>query len=142
MITAEKSINIDAPIEKVFDVVSDFESYPSFQPEFESAKVIKRTAKAATVAFTMNLIQRMNYTLKFNLKGPTSIVWEFVEGDSLFKDNSGEWRLKSLGPKSTRAAYRICVELSLWIPASIVQSLLDEQLPKMLERFKAKIEKQ
>lgn len=140
MITAEKSIDIDAPIERVFEVVSDFADYPSFQPEVEAAKVIKKTAKTATVAFTMNLLQRVNYTLKFNLKGPTSIVWEFVEGDSLFKDNSGEWRLKKLDTKSTNVTYKISVDLSLWIPSFIVQSLLDEQLPKMLERFKTKIE--
>jgi len=140
VITAEKATVINAPIADVFAVIADFESYPEFQEEIESVEIVKETAKSATVAFEMNLMQRVSYTLKFNLKKPSSITWTFVEGDSMLKDNNGSWTITELEPGVVDVTYKINVEFSLWLPSSIVESLLGDHLPKMLKKFKERIE--
>jgi len=140
MPSAEQSIAVNAPIEKVFEMITDFETYPDFQPEIVSAETLKKSTTSAEVAFSMNMIQKVDYILKFKLKKPKSITWEFVEGDSILKDNSGSWKLESLEPNLTDVTYKMNVELNMWLPTSVIDSLLADHIPKMLERFKERAE--
>ncbi|MBT3181355.1 MAG: hypothetical protein HN337_02465 [Deltaproteobacteria bacterium] len=140
MVTAEKSIAIEAPIKKIFDVIADFKSYEEFLPEIESSEVKKETTKVKTVAFRMNLMQTINYTLDFALIKPNKITWKYVEGDEILKDNSGSWGLTELEPGIVDVNYKINVDFNIWLPSSVVESLLNDHLPKMLNHFKVRVE--
>lgn len=140
MVTAEKSIAIKAPVKKIHQVITDFTSYPTFLEEIERAEVIKKSASSATAAFTMNMMQRIDYTLKFDLKKKDEIPWSLVEGDSLLKDNSGFWKIEEMEPGICDLTYHVNVDFNVWLPGSVVESLLNDHLPKMLEKFKERAE--
>jgi ribosome-associated toxin RatA of RatAB toxin-antitoxin module len=140
MISAEHTIEIDAKPEDAFNCVTDFESYPKFLPEIEAAKVMKKTAKSVTAAFTMNLMQRVNYTLKFQTSGRDKIPWDFVEGDSIIKENKGYWLIEGKKGGKTSLTYHVDLSFNMWIPESVVKSLIADHLPNMLEKFKTRIE--
>ncbi len=140
MVTAEKSIAINAPIEKVFDVIADFASYEKFLPEIENSEVIEEVEGRKIVAFRMNLMQTVNYTLDFALNKPAEITWKFINGDDILKDNSGTWNLTELESEVIDVNYKINVDFNVWLPSSVVESLLNDHLPKMLNHFKERIE--
>jgi len=136
---AKESIIIDASREKVFDVISDFESYPEFLPEMKDVYVEEATAKEVVASFTLSLIKSIEYTLKIKLNKPTSVSWVLVEGEMMIR-NTGSWKLKKLSAKKTEATYTIDVGFGLLVPSSVANMLVERSLPQMLENFRERIE--
>lgn len=136
MVQVERSIEVDVPAAKIFDVVANFASYPEIQPEMVEAVVLKETKTTAEVAFTMKLVAEVNYTLKFTLKKPSSIKWTMIAADSILEKNDGKWTFEKISAKKTNVSYEMDVEFGGWIPSTIITDLLKSHLPQMLERFK------
>lgn len=134
-----RTILINAPRDKVFDVVSDFESYPEFLTETKDVTIEKKGKTEVVASFTLQLITKINYTLKLRLSKPSGISWTLVRGQMMSR-NSGSWKLKSLPRGKTEAAYSIDVAFGLLVPKSISNMLVETNLPKMLECFKERAE--
>ena len=139
MAGATRTIVINAPIEKVFSVVSDLESYPKFLPEVKGIKVTREGADTLLADYEVDMIKRIKYTLRLKMEAPKKMSWSWVKGE-MMKDNQGGWTLEALGPNQTQAVYTVEVALGPLVPKSIVTALVDTQLPKMLEAFKARAE--
>ncbi len=140
MAHVKQSIQMNVSATKAFDLIADFAGYTNVQPEMVKAEVLKKSRAGAVVAFTMNLLAEVNYTLKFTLKKPASIEWSLVEADSIIKENSGKWTFKKVSAKKTDVNYEMNVEFGGWIPSSIIEDLMQSHLPKMLENFKVAAE--
>lgn len=136
MLTRELEIN--APIERVFEVVSHFSEYPDFLEGTVSAKE-RKNSKGHFVDFKVNVIKEIEYTLKIQSSPPSELSWTFVEGD-MMKKNSGSWKLESLGKDKTKATYSIDIGFGWMVPKMIVDQLTSSQLPEMLAAFKKRAE--
>ncbi|MFH0799758.1 MAG: SRPBCC family protein [Pseudomonadota bacterium] len=141
MPTAAQSIEIKAPVERVFDVVTDFASYPKFLPDMEEVEVLESGERSAKVSFTTRLIKRVNYILAFDLKRPRGATWKLAGGDGVVKKNTGAWRFKKLGANLTELEFSADMELGIWMPSSVVGALISSHLPSMLECFKKRAER-
>lgn len=134
-----ESIVINASQEKVFKVISDFESYPEFLPEIEEVQIEKKTAKQVIAKFTLNLMKRISYRMKMKINKPDGISWELIDGDILTQNN-GSWKLKKISTRKTEAIYSIDVKFGSFVPSFISNMLINNTLPQMLENFKDRIE--
>ncbi len=140
MASATRSIVIDAPPERVFDVISDYESYPEFLSEVKSIRTSERKGNQVLIHYEVDVIKRIHYTLRMTEDRPRGLQWTFVEGD-LMKDNRGGWVLESLADgKKTNAIYSVEVALGLLVPRPLVTAMVESSLPKMLESFKKRVE--
>jgi len=139
MITATKSILIDAPAEKIREVVLDFESYPKFFPEVSNIEVLRQTKKEAEVCFGIHLIKTINFTLKFDI-APQKISWSLVKGDFM-KRNSGSWHFETLEGKQTEVTYSVEIIASAWVPKSLIEKHITSLVPLMLKHLKTRCEK-
>lgn len=133
----EREIIFEAPIEKVFQVISDFESYPKFLTSTESA-VSRQTPRGEEVDFEINLIKPVRYTIRVSKKAPHELSWDFVSGE-MMKKNSGSWKLKDLGDGRTQALYSVDVGFGWMVPKMVVDQLTKIQLPLMLEAFQKRV---
>jgi len=124
----------NAPIEKVFAVLTDYESYPEFVDGCSSVSVISQDESGAEVEFGLNLIKKFKYKLKLSHTAPTTVSWTFDSGD-IFKKNEGAWELKDLGDGTTEVNYGLEVEIKGFAPKSIVNSLTEKNLPAMLKSY-------
>jgi len=136
---ATASIEIEAPIKQVFDVISDFESYPDFLPETREVVIDKKAGKSARVTFTINLIKKISYTLDIKLNPPQGLSWELVEGE-IMKSNNGQWKLQEVKKGVTKAVYEIDMDLGSMVPKAISNKLIGTNLPTMMRQFKDRIE--
>ncbi|MCE9624503.1 MAG: SRPBCC family protein [Deltaproteobacteria bacterium] len=136
---ATASIEIEAPIKKVFEVISDFESYPDFLNETREVVVEKKSGKGARVTFTINLIKKIRYTLDIKLNPPSGLSWTLVEGD-LMKANNGGWKLSEVKKGITQAVYEIDMDLGSMVPKAISNKLIGTNLPTMMKQFKERAE--
>jgi coenzyme Q-binding protein COQ10 len=135
---ASRSILIDAPIETVFGIITDYEKYPEFLSEVKAIKVSERRAGEALVQYEVNVLKTIRYTLKLKEEKPLRVSWSLVEGE-LMRENRGSWLLEPQG-KQTRATYSIEMNLGPLVPKAMVNALVDSSLPKMLESFKKRAE--
>jgi hypothetical protein len=56
------------------------------------------------------------------------------------KDNKGSWVLEPEGEGRTKVTYSVDVTVGPLVPKSILNALVDQSLPKMLEALKRRAE--
>jgi coenzyme Q-binding protein COQ10 len=136
---ASISVVFDAPIEKCFEIISDYESYPEFLPEVKKIKVANKRGSECDVQYEADLgLKVIKYTVHMTEVKPTKVSWTFIEGEFM-KDNRGGWDLVADGDK-TKGTYNIEVSVGPFVPKSILDTLVKTQLPKLMENFKGRIE--
>ena len=136
---ATRSVIIDAPADRVFDIIVDYDRYAEFLPEVKEARSADRRGNEVDVHYGIDLVKRIHYTLHMVEERPRSVRWSFVRGE-LMRDNKGSWTLEPTPDGKTRATYTIEVGVGPLVPRSIVNALVDQSLPKMLEAFKKRAE--
>jgi coenzyme Q-binding protein COQ10 len=142
MAQASKSITINVPPDKFFDVVADYAKYPEFLPEVKKVKVDAGQGDIKEVTYTVDIKAKViNYTLKHTAERPTTLRWTMIKGE-MMKGNDGSWTLKpGAKPDTTDATYNIDLRLSALVPGFIEKALAEQQLPSLLANFKARAEK-
>ena len=141
MAGATRSIVINAPMEKLFGVITDYEKYPEFLPEVKKIRLANRKGNEVDVHYEAEIVKTIKYTLRLKEEKPNKVSWSFIEGEFM-KDNKGGWVLEDAGNGTTKATYNIAVEVGMLVPKTIVNALVDTQLPKLLENLKKRIEAQ
>jgi ribosome-associated toxin RatA of RatAB toxin-antitoxin module len=136
---ASRSIVVDVPPEKLFDVIVDYDRYPEFLSEVKEARSKDRKGNAVDVDYVADIVKRIHYTLHHVEERPRAVRWTFVKGE-LMRDNHGSWTLEPTPEGKTRATYMIEVGVGPLVPRSIVNMLVDQSLPKLLEAFKKRAE--
>ena len=139
MPSATREIEIDVTPDELMAVITDFESYPEFIPEMVSARIVRQHGDTWEVAFGIHVVRRLDYTLKLVRVSPTRIEWKLVTG--VFKSNEGSWNLVALNDGArTHAEYSIDIQVGMFLPGSLVRSLVGKSLPSMLGKFKERAE--
>lgn len=136
---AEEEIVIHAPRSRVFEVITDYESYPEFLPDMKVVTVESREGNVAVVSFELELVMRVSYTLRLTESPPHKIRWS-LERAKMITENEGGWDLTETPEGHTHARYGLEIKLRGLIPKSVSTRLLGQTLPQTLERFKARAE--
>lgn len=139
MAKAIETVEIKATKKKIYDIITDFESYPEFLPETKSVVVDKHKGNHYVVTFTIEVMKSISYTLDMHGKPCDELAWTLVKGD-MMKDNSGRWILEEIKKGVTKVSYEVDVDLGLLVPASLTKALVSKDLPRMLKRFKERVE--
>ncbi len=139
MAGAERSIDIDAPIEVVYKTVTDYEKYPEFLKDVTGARIIQRLPDGVILEETLSLVKTVTIQIKIVETPNSGIRWALHGDGGLLKKNDGGWRLEDLGGR-TRATYFLEVAVGMWVPGKIVDSLTGTTLPATLEAFKKRAE--
>jgi len=142
MAKAERSIEINAPIEAVWKVISDYERYPEFLSDAKRVVVRNRSGNTVEVENEISVVgTSVKYTLRMVEDAPQGLHWSLVSG-AFMKSNDGGWALRSLAPDRTQADYSIDIGVGMLVPKAVINALVETGLPKMLESFKARAESQ
>jgi len=139
MAGATRSIEINASADVLYDVITDYERYPEFLSDMESARVIRSDGEDAQVEFTLNLIKRIQYTLDLKGQKPNRLSWSLARA-KMFRHNDGSWEIEELGPDRVRATYSIDIGFFVLVPRTISNRLVGSSLPATLEAFKQRAE--
>ena len=142
MAQASRSVTVNVPPEKLFDVISDYEKYPEFLPEVKKVKVDAGQGSIKEVTYTVDIKAKViNYTLKHTAERPSKLAWTMIKGE-MMKGNDGTWVLKpGAQPGTTDATYTIDLKLSSLVPGFIEKALAEQSLPALLANFKNRAEK-
>lgn len=140
----EGSIVIAAVPARVMDVLTDYESYPSWA-EVRSTRVLERGegGLATRVAFELDvpLLGKTSYTLSYRYApGDAGLSWVSTEAHGAVSSVAGEYLLADEGDGTTRVTYRLAVELGVLLPGVVRTQGERRLIENALEALKRRVE--
>ncbi len=141
-IGGEASVEIEAPIEKVYAAAADVEASPRWQPEIKVAECVERDGGDQVLVHmeTDAKVRTVKTEMRFSYERPIRIAWTQEEGD--LKSIEGRWDLEDLGDGRTRATYWMEVDLGRVLGmlirgpvVGVLRGQMVETMPAKLKRF-------
>ncbi|HYO57171.1 SRPBCC family protein [Archangium sp.] len=140
MAGASRSIVVNAPPEKVFDTIINYDRYPEWLTEVKKIHTSDRKGNEVKVHYEVDFkLKTIRYTILVREERPKRMSWSFVEGE-VMKDNKGSWVLEPEGEGRTKVTYNVEVTVGPLVPKSLLSTLVEQSLPRMLESFKRRAE--
>ena len=99
-------MEVDAPIQRCFEIAANIEAAPEWQGSLQDVEVLERDGdKRATLVETKSdaKVKSVRALLRFSYDEPTRIEWVQEKGDT--KALRGSWTFEDLGDGKTRATY-------------------------------------
>lgn len=106
MLIAERTVEIDAPIERCYEIIADLPSTPEWQQSMIDLEVLETDSKGrAELAEIISdaKVRNVKSKLRFSYDEPNGMTWVQEKGD--MKSLDGRWELEDLGDGRTRATY-------------------------------------
>jgi polyketide cyclase/dehydrase/lipid transport protein len=111
MIEGEKTVEIDAPVERCYEIAADIANATEWQGSLQEVDVLERDAEGrAELVETKSdaKVKSVRALLRFSYDPPTGIRWVQEKGDT--KSLEGWWTLEDLGEGRTRASYGLSAD--------------------------------
>ena len=141
MASARRSIDVDVPPERFFEVVRDYARYPEFLPDVKSVRVGPRTGDSVEVTYRLDAkVKTIEFTLLHVEKPPLRVDWKLLRGELIRRDE-GTWTLERTAQGGTRATYAIELSFAAPLGAALERALAEQGLPGLLLRFKQRAER-
>ena len=105
---ASWTVEIDAPLERCYEIAADIEGAPEWQGTLEDVEVLERDEErrprlVETVSDAG--IKKVRSTLRFDYQPPGGLTWEQEKGET--KSLTGSWEFEELAAGRTRATYAL-----------------------------------
>jgi uncharacterized membrane protein len=107
-ISGDRSVEIDASMERCYEIASDIDHAPEWQGSLKDVEVLERDGeKRALLVETESdaKVKTVRSILRFSYEEPTAIRWVQEKGDT--KSLTGSWTFEDLGSGRTRATYAL-----------------------------------
>jgi uncharacterized membrane protein len=107
-IKGDRSVEIDAPIERCYEIAADIENAPDWQGSLKDVEVLERDGERRALLVETESdakVKRVRALLRFSYDPPTGIRWVQEKGDT--KSLTGSWSFEDLGGGRTRATYAL-----------------------------------
>jgi uncharacterized membrane protein len=108
LLTGDRTVEIDASIERCFEIAANVEAAPEWQGSLQDVEVLERDEqKRAALVETKSdaKVKSVRALLRFTYDEPTRIEWVQEKGET--KSLRGWWEFEDLGGGRTRATYAL-----------------------------------
>ena len=145
LIEGERTVEIDAPVERCFDIAADIENAPDWQGSLQDVDVLERDGEGRPELVETKSdakVKSVRALLRFSYTPPTDVRWVQEKGDT--KSLEGWWRLEDLGEGRTRASYGLATDpgrvLGMLLRGPVEGKVRDFLLGSAAEGLKEKAE--
>jgi uncharacterized membrane protein len=107
-IQGDRTVEIDAPIERCWEIAADIENAPEWQGSLKDVEILERDGdRRALLVETESdaKVKSVRAVLRFSYEPHTAIRWVQEKGDT--KSLTGSWTFEDLGGGRTRATYAL-----------------------------------
>ena len=116
MARTTSDIVIDAPADRIMDVIADFGSYPVWATGVKNADVVTPGdgGRADRVHFVLDATPiRDEYDLGYVWDGDRAVSWSLVGSGKMLTSMDGAYVLEPLDDSRTRVTYQLAVDVSV-----------------------------
>jgi uncharacterized membrane protein len=106
VIKGDKSVEIEAPIERCYEIAADIENAMDWQGSLKDVEVLERDGERRPELVETESdakVKTVKSVLRFSYDPPKGIRWVQEKGDT--KSLTGWWSFEDLGSGRTRATY-------------------------------------
>jgi ribosome-associated toxin RatA of RatAB toxin-antitoxin module len=143
---ATQQLVVGASPERTWEVLTNFDEYPTWATDLKSAQVVSRDdeGRPLDVAFRAAAMGRSTtYTLRYDYsRAPEVLAWRLVEGDITRKlDGSYELAPVDGDPESTAVTYHLEVDLRVPLPGFVKRRAESRIISTALQSLRAHLER-
>jgi ribosome-associated toxin RatA of RatAB toxin-antitoxin module len=134
-----REIDIPAPPEACFAVLTDYEQLPEWQRMVRRCEVLTRDeyGRAAEVEYEIDaVLRRVTYRIRHLYDEPSWVGSEYLGGD--FECFEGEWRFDAQ-EEATHVTFHLRIDPGLRIPSQIAKLLNDAVMGQSVRDLKARV---
>ena len=147
MAVVRSSIEIDGPLERVYALAKDIESFPEFMPDLKSVTIIERSEDGSRITSDwVGIVKEFKTLVKWTEQdiwddAARTCTFSLVKGD--YSKYSGVWTFTDLGGR-TRFDSEIEVEYDVPLIGALIRGLIarkmKDNVDNMLAAIKGKVE--
>jgi ribosome-associated toxin RatA of RatAB toxin-antitoxin module len=138
---AKDSIDIEATAEAIFEVATDFETYPDWNPNIKSVEVRAKDdeGRASEVWYEVDAkVKTLRYTLAYDYSdAPESFSWTLKDGD--VKELNGSYTFDEFDDV-TDVTYEVAIDPGFPMPGFLKRQAEKQVLKSALADLKKRVE--
>jgi len=137
---ASYSVAVAGSVDDCFAVLTEFAEYPNWSKPVMTCEVLDRHPDGlpCRVAFAVDMIKTVRYTLEYSWTPPGGGTWKLVDGE--LKSVVGSYVFEPVGANRTKATCSQTVDIGFWVPGPIRRTLEQKALRDSVEEFRAAVE--
>ena len=139
--TVRDSIDVKASAQEIFDVATDFDAYPEWNPNIKKVEIEQRDDTGMPVRVWMEVdakLKVVSYSLGYDYsEAPESFSWSLIEGD--VKELRGSYKFDEFDDV-TEVTYEMTVDPGFPLPKLLKRQANRQIVRSALEDLKARVE--
>jgi len=137
-------ILINAPVAKVWQVLTDYGDFPKFLPTITAVKILEtngnhKVYEQTNVVQVFFFSQTSKIAIATTETYPTLITFQMREGENI-KSLQGSWQIEVISANQVLVTNQVRVEPTAAVPRDIFFNIYSDTLIKTLSALKQKIE--
>lgn len=137
-----KTVEVDAPAEKIMAIVGDFEAYPQWNPEIKGCWILARYDDGRPSQLRLDVEIQGQSGIFINAvyyPAENQIFTVLQQGDHFTKQEQ-RFSVVPLGPDNTLLQVDLEVEVKLPVPAMMVKKLIGDTLDHLANALVNRVE--
>jgi uncharacterized membrane protein len=135
------SETVNAPVDKIIDALTSFETFPEWQGAVLECEVLERDAEGRGSRIRMKVdakIRKVEYIVRYTYDLPNGFSWEQESGD--LKENTGVYRFTPREDGGTDVTVDIVAEVGFFVPGPMKNLIRDQSLKNAMRELKKRVE--
>jgi uncharacterized membrane protein len=132
---------VNAPVDKIVDALTDFESLPDWQASVLESEVLERDDDGRGSLVRMKVdakIRKVDYVVRYAYDLPNGLSWEQTSGD--LKENTGRYTFTPRADGGTDVTVDIVAEVGFFVPGPMKNLIRDQSLKNSMRELKKRVE--
>jgi uncharacterized membrane protein len=132
---------INAPVDKIVDALTDFDTFPEWQGAVLECEVLERDADGRGSLVRMKVdakVRKVEYVVRYAYDLPAGLSWNQESGD--LKENTGNYTFASRDDGSTDVTVDIVAEVGFFVPGPMKKLIRDQSLKNSMRELKKRVE--
>lgn len=130
------AVEVEAPREQAFDLVSDVDAYPRFIDECDSVRIIERNDDELVAELALGM---GTYTGRFRRTAPEHVSMQLVEGP--LGQLQGDWQFTDLGGGRSRVVLAVAYKSSNFAKDAILRPAVDVVCRRLVSSVARELER-
>jgi uncharacterized membrane protein len=132
---------VNAPVDKIVEALTDFESFPDWQAAVMETEVLERddAGRGSLVRMKVDAkIRKVEYVVRYSYDLPNGLSWEQTSGD--LKENTGRYTFAPRQEGGTDVTVDIVAEVGFFVPGPMKNLIRDQSLKNSMRELKKRVE--
>jgi uncharacterized membrane protein len=131
---------VNAPVDKIVEALTDFETFPEWQGAVMECEVLERDDEGRGSLVRMKVdakVRKVEYVVRYTYDLPNGLSWEQVSGD--LKENTGRYTFTPRDDGSTDVTVDIVAEVGFFVPGPMKKLIREQSLKNSIRELKKRV---